>query len=132
MTQQETFPVPDREFRDFLSRGHFMLQRSRSSGRHVFPPRVAEPGTGARDLEWVVASGRGTLHAITLLPRKAPERAHCIILVDLAEGPRLISTLRDEAPETAVIGEELQAQIENGADGPLLVFTRAHPPGSPP
>lgn len=125
MTAPEAFPAADREFREFLSQGRFMLQRSRSSGRHVFPPRVAEPGTGARDLEWVAASGRGTLHAITLLPRKAPEPAHCIVLVDLAEGPRVLSTLRDEAPETAAIGEALQADIEQRSEGPLLVFRRA-------
>ena len=33
-----------------------MIQKSRSTGGHVFYPRVAEPGTGATDLEWVAAS----------------------------------------------------------------------------
>jgi uncharacterized OB-fold protein len=52
---------PDSQYAAFLKEGKFMIQRSRSSGRHVFPPRVAEPGTGARDLEWVEARGTGTV-----------------------------------------------------------------------
>ena len=35
-----------------------MLQRSRESGTCFWFPRVAEPGTGCTDLEWVEASGR--------------------------------------------------------------------------
>ena len=122
---QAGFPHPDREFREFLAQGRFMLQRSRASGRCIFPPRVAEPGTGACDLEWVSASGRGTLHAITLVPRKPPEPAQVVILVDLAEGPRLMSTLRDPAPQSLAIGAPLVARIETTGAEPLLVFERA-------
>ena len=42
--------LPERDYLRFLSEGRFMLQRSASSGRFVFYPRVAEPGTGATDL----------------------------------------------------------------------------------
>lgn len=56
---------PEARFRAFLREGRFMLQRSRSTGRWVFHPRVVLPGTGETDLEWVEASGRGTVHAIT-------------------------------------------------------------------
>src|SRR5690606_32935433 len=53
---------PDAEFNAYLAEGRFMIQRSRSSGKYVFYPRVAEPGTGARDLEWTEASGLGTVY----------------------------------------------------------------------
>lgn len=56
---------PEAEFRTFLQAGRFMIQRSRSTGEHVFYPRVAAPG-GEQYLEWVEASGRGTVHAITV------------------------------------------------------------------
>jgi uncharacterized OB-fold protein len=118
-------PRPEHDFREHLAAGRFMLQRSSSSGRFVFPPRVAEPGTGSRDLEWVAASGRGTLHAITVVPRKAPQPANVIVLVDLEEGPRLLSVLRTEAPHAIGIGAALNAHIEAGEGGPLLVFEPA-------
>jgi len=50
---------PEQEFLRFLLQRRFMIQRSRSSGRHVYYPRMAEPLTGALDLEWVKASGLG-------------------------------------------------------------------------
>lgn len=117
-----TFPRPELEFREFLSAGRFMLQRSSTSGRCHFPPRVAEPGTGSTDLEWVEASGLGTLHAITVLPRKPPEPPHVIVLVDLEEGPRLLSVLRGEAAASAAIGTTLKARIETQGGEPILVF----------
>ena len=52
---------PEQEYLAHLAQGRFMLQRSASSGGYVFYPRVAEPGTGATDLEWVEASGRGVV-----------------------------------------------------------------------
>ncbi|MDW8445181.1 MAG: zinc ribbon domain-containing protein [Acetobacteraceae bacterium] len=57
---------PEAQFRAFLAEGRLMLQRSRSTGRYVFFPRVAAPGTGERDLEWVEASGLGTVYATTV------------------------------------------------------------------
>lgn len=117
--------LPDREFRAFLEAGRFMLQRSRASGHHVFPPRVAEPGTGARDLEWVEASGNATLHAITIVPRKAPQAPHVIVLADLQEGPRVLSVLRSDKPEAMAIGAALTARIEPGEGEALLVFEAA-------
>ena len=58
MTQTQALPVyvrPDEEYLEHLAAGRFMIQRSRSSGKFVFYPRVAEPGTGALDLEWTPA-----------------------------------------------------------------------------
>lgn len=114
--------APEAEFRRYLAQGRFMLQRSRSSGRHVFPPRVAEPGTGDRDLEWVAATGRGTLHAITIVPRKPPQAPHAIVLVDLEEGPRMLSTLVAEAPASIAIGAVLRARVATEGSEPLVVF----------
>ena len=69
-----TDPRPDREFADFLAQGRFIIQRSRSSGRYVLYLRVAEPVTGARDLEWVEASGKGIVNAVTVIPQRPAVR----------------------------------------------------------
>lgn len=75
---------PEQEFREFLASGRFMIQRSRSTGGYVFYPRVAEPGTGATDLEWVEASGRGTVHSYTVVAQNALSRRRTVA----AEGRR--------------------------------------------
>ena len=118
----ENFGLPEKEFLAHLAAGRFMLQRSRSSGAYVFFPRIAEPLTGARDLEWVTASGLGTVHATTVVRPKPPQPPYNVVLVDLAEGVRMMSRVEGLAPEDVRIGLRVRARIahENGA--PLVVF----------
>ena len=113
---------PDQDFLRFLSKGRFMLQRSQSSGRYVFPPRVAEPGTGSRDLLWVQASGLGSLYSITFVSQKDQAKSYNIALVDLAEGPRILTRIEGVAPATAPIGLSVCARIITENREALLVF----------
>ena len=116
---------PDAELRAHRAEVRFMLQRSRSSGAHVFYPRLIEPGTGAEDLEWVEASGRGTVHAVTVVRKKDPAESYNVVLIDLEEGPRLMSRIDDCPADDVVIGMDVRANIIAEEDKPLLVFVRA-------
>lgn len=112
---------PDGEYAAFLAEGRFMIQRSRSSGRHVFPPRVAEPGTGMRDLEWVAPRGTGTVHSITEVAQRPPTPNTNVALVNLDEGPRLITRIEGAATLPA-IGTRVRARVRSTDKGPVLVF----------
>jgi uncharacterized OB-fold protein len=116
---------PESEWRAHLAAGRLMIQRSRSSGGYVFYPRIAEPGTGNQDLEWVAASGEGTIHAVTIVRRKPPAADYNIVLVDLAEGVRLMSRVVDAAPDRIAIGATVRARIDEQEGAPLLVFVPA-------
>ncbi|MDB5897208.1 MAG: hypothetical protein JWP41_810 [Ramlibacter sp.] len=116
---------PEQEYFAQLAQGRFMLQRSRSSGRFIFHPRVAEPVTGARDLEWVAASGRGTVHAATVVRPKPPQQPYNVVLVDLEEGPRVMSRVEGIAPEAVRIGMKVQARIGSQDEKPILLFDLA-------
>jgi uncharacterized OB-fold protein len=109
---------PEAQFKAYLAEGRFMIQRSRSTGRHVFYPRVAVPGSGETDLEWVPASGDGTVYSVTV--NRTREGSYNVALVDLAEGPRLMS--RIEGVETAPIGTRVKARIASIDDEPAIVF----------
>lgn len=113
---------PDAEFRAFLAEGRFMIQRSKSSGAHVFYPRVVAPGTGARDLEWVQASGRGVVYSTTVVRKKPPEPSYNVVLVDLAEGPRMMSRVEGVDPDAVTIGMAVQARIVDQDGEPVVVF----------
>lgn len=113
---------PDAEFAAFLAEGRFMLQRSRSSGRHVYYPRVAMPGTGETDLEWVEASGHGTVYSTTVVRNKLATADYNIALVDLVEGPRMMTRVIDIAPEDVRIGMPVRARIDTIDGGPVVVF----------
>ncbi|AEC21218.1 hypothetical protein PT7_2678 [Pusillimonas sp. T7-7] len=114
--------MPDTQFQEFLATGRFMMQRSHSSGRFVFPPRIAEPGTGARDLEWVEPSGRGTLYSITFIVKRDPADNYNVALIDLQEGPRVLARLQGVTQETAKIGMAVHAKVEVNDGTGLLVF----------
>lgn len=116
---------PEAEWRAHLAQGRFMLQRSRSTGGHVFYPRIAQPSTGADDLEWVEASGAGTIHAVTVVRKKNPADSYSVVLVDLAEGPRLMSRVDGIAVDEVNIGMAVRASIISEGDKPLLVFVPA-------
>lgn len=116
---------PEAEWRAHLAEGRFMLQRSRSTGGHVFYPRIAEPGTGAADLEWVEASGTGTIHAVTIVRKKDPADNYNVVLIDLSEGPRLMSRVDGVPIDELRIGMEVRATIIDEGAGPLLVFVPA-------
>lgn len=105
-----------------------MIQRSRSTGEFVFYPRIFVPGSGQDDLEWVEASGKGIVYANTVIPRK-PEQGgeFSLVLVDLAEGPRMLSRVVGIDPGEVEIGMAVEARVETLAEEaeeaqPLVVF----------
>ena len=120
-----TTPHPEEDYKRFLAEGRFMIQRSRSSGRHVFYPRVAEPVTGATDLEWVEAGGGGTVYSTTVLRQKPPTPDYNLALIDLDEGPRMMSRVEGIAPGAVKIGMRVKARIAREGDAHLVVFVPA-------
>ncbi len=111
-------PGPEVLYRAYLAAGRFMIQRSPSTGAHVFYPRVAAPVSGATDLEWVEASGLGTIYSITV--NRAKGSSHNVALVELDEGPRMMTNI--EGVETAPIGTRVQARIVEIDGEPAVVF----------
>jgi len=121
MTEAPAAVKPDEEFTAFLAEGRFMIQRGVETGQHVFFPRVVGPRTG-EDLEWVEASGRGTVYSTTVVRKRPPEPSHNVALIDLGEGPRMMSRVEGIDPAEVRIGMAVCARIVAAEDGPLLVF----------
>jgi uncharacterized protein len=113
---------PEEEYRSFLAQGKFMIQRSRASGRHVFYPRVAEPGSGEADLEWVEACGKGTVYATTTVRQRPPAADYNVALIDLDEGVRMMSRVEDLKPGEVRIGMRVQGRVRVDLDPPVVVF----------
>lgn len=116
---------PEADFAKHLAEGRFMILRSASTGGCVFYPRIAEPCTGATDLAWVEASGRGTVYSTTVVRMRDPSQSYNVALIDLEEGPRMMSRVTGIAPGDVRIGMAVRAEIEQAGDGPLVVFRPA-------
>lgn len=118
--------APESYFRQQLAEDKFVIQRCERTGRAVFYPRAISPfGGGA--LHWERASGRGEIYSVSVV-RRRPERGgdYNVVLVDLEEGARLMSTVVDVDSADVHIGMAVQARIEHpeGCD-PRLVFVPA-------
>lgn len=117
---------PETVWREALEAGRLLLQRCGASGSLFFPPRLMEPGTGDADWEWVDASGLGTVYSVTIVSTRPPAEPYNVVLVDLDEGPRLMSRVTGVAPANVVIGLRVRARIAAGDEGaPTLLFEPA-------
>src|SRR3546814_11356318 len=110
-----TDEAPEAVWRAALAEGRFLLQRAQSTGTRCFPPRVMEPGTGETDLEWVEAMGTGTVYSVTVIGRKPPAAPYHVALIDLDEGPRLMSRVEGMADRKSVVsGKSVSVRVDLG------------------
>jgi len=88
----------------------------------VFYPRVLCPHCGGEHLDWVAPSGRGTVYSTTIVRRKPADGGdYNVCLVDLAEGPRMLSRVVTVSPDQVKIGMTVAARITDG----IVEFTPA-------
>lgn len=85
-------------------------------GLPVFRPRVGD------GVHWRVSAGRGTVYAVTVV-RPRGDEAYNIVLVDLDEGFRMMSTVVEGEP--IVIGARVEVRWREGSgadEAPVPVF----------
>lgn len=103
--------------------GKLLLQRCSDCGTLRFFPRYLCTECGSEATEWIEASGRGTVHSFTIVHRAAfPEfQAHTpyvVALIDLAEGPRMMTNIVGDDRLSVAIGDTVTVTFENrGTEG---------------
>ena len=99
------------------------IQRNKNTGEFFFHPRVAFPGTGERELEWVEISGKGIVHSSSC-NRRLPEKGgdFNLSIVKLEEGPCMMSSVLGAEPDQVKIGTKVNARIDNTGEKPRVVF----------
>lgn len=119
-------PGPDHSFRQKLAAGRFEIQRCTACSRYVFYPRALCPHCGAPDVVWTAPSGRGTVYSTTVVRRK-PEQGgdYNVAIIELDEGPRLMSRVEGMSPEQVCIGLQVTARISGAGENAVLVFVPA-------
>lgn len=114
---------PEHIYKEKLAEGRFEIQKCSGCARHVFYPRVVCPHCGSDKLGWIAASGSGVVYSTTVVRRK-PEAGgdYGVVLVDLAEGPRMMSRVVDIEPGAVKIGMKVKARIAVENDARIVEF----------
>lgn len=117
---QGPLPVkqPESDFYWEKAQAHELwLRRCVGCAKAYFYPRDLCPGCGDRNVEWMQASGRGTLHTFAIVHR-APLPAFrdsvpfVVAMVDLEEGPRIPTNLVGVEPDPANIKVGMAVQVD--------------------
>lgn len=109
--------------------GRLLVQRCTACGRHQFYPRAICTQCVSEKLAWSEASGRGRVKSFTVIRRAVsaayePEVPYVVALIELAEGPTLMSNVVGCAPEAVRIGAAVRVRFDAwSADVSLPVFT---------
>ena len=116
-------PVPTPEtqhYWDGAKAGELRLQRCTDCGHIYFPPRPFCPTCGSRAVEVFTASGCGRLfsYVINHLPSPGFTPPFAIAVVELEEGPRLMSNIVGcpQTPEALQIDMPLEVTFERLTD----------------
>ena len=118
-----TGPGPNRIYQEYLEKGGFRIQCCVDCDKHIFYPRVICPHCGSIKLKWVPASGRATVYAVSIVNRQAEKGGpYNVVLVDLAEGPRMMARVDGVSNDQVKIGMSVKAKIESGGKEPFVVF----------
>lgn len=116
----------DKYFHTQLQAGVFTIQRCGQCNNSIFYPRMICPHCGSDDLQWYEPSGKGTVYSTTVV-RNKPEKGgdYNVALIDLEEGPRMMSRVEQIAPDEVKIGLAVNARVKQTDDSALLVFVPA-------
>ncbi len=128
-------PTPETQhFWDGTKRGELRLQRCDDCSHAYFPPRPFCPLCASRSVAVFAASGRATLHSYVISHRPAPgfEPPYAIAVVELEEGPRMMSNITGVAqtPEALRLDMPLEVEFEAVSDEiSLPLFRPCEPNG---
>lgn len=120
MDPQRPLPQPitpeAKPYWDGARDGKLMIPKCRACGKSHLYPRVMCPHCASRELEWIQASGRGKLFSFEIahqILNKAFKVKPPVILalVELEEGPRLLTNLVNATPDPKTLRCDMPVQV---------------------
>jgi uncharacterized OB-fold protein len=117
-------PTPDDETRpywDAAREGKLLIKRCRACQRAHFYPRPFCPTCWSDDVDWEEASGRATLYTWSVvrqndLPPWPTRVPYVAAVVDLEEGPRMMTNVEDCDIDALEVGMALEVAFREETD----------------
>ncbi|GGL15022.1 Zn-ribbon domain-containing OB-fold protein [Nocardia jinanensis] len=129
-TTRYDLPTPDETTDAYWAAAHegrLLIKSCRDCGRTHAYPRPFCPHCWSDAVEWVPASGRATLYTFSIvrqndLPPFRDRLPYIAAVVDLDEGPRMMTDIVDCPVADVYIGMELEFTVRQAEDVAVPVF----------
>ncbi len=114
-------PTPETQhFWDGTKAGELRLQTCNDCSKTYFPPRPFCPKCGSRSVKVVKASGKARLFSYVIHARPSPgfDPPYAIAVVELAEGPRMMTNIVDcpQTPEALQLDMPLEVTFDKQSE----------------
>lgn len=133
-SEQQTMPYPipnlDSElFWEACAEERLVLQRCSDCSAYNYPPKPACPECGSFDVTWADAEGVGEVYSWVVAhhpvhPLVQDKVPYAVAMVELAEGPRMVSRLLDVDLDAIRAGLPVSVVFESVGDGVKLPHFR--------
>ena len=116
-----------RPYWDAAREGRLVVQECDSCRQLVHPPLSRCPHCHSVGLGWRAVSGNGTVYTYTVVRHPthyafAGKIPYVLAIVELAEGPRLVTALTGVPPAEVRVGLPVRAVFREVADGVTLPY----------
>lgn len=128
MSDLPTFAPPvtaeTKPFWDATAESRLVLPRCTSCQTVIWYPRAFCPACHTEGVEWIDASGEGTVYSYTVTHKgDGPWRGvspYVLAYVELDEGPRVLTNIVDCDPATVTVGQRVSVRWDATDEGPAI------------
>ncbi len=130
MNEARPLPAPDEVTRPFWSacaEHRLCFQQCRACGYRWLPASVVCPRCWAGECDWVPSEGEGTVFSLAVYHRAYHPAFQALLpyvvaVIELAEGPRLVSNLVGVQPQDVSVGMAVRLEFLDLDDRALPLF----------
>jgi uncharacterized OB-fold protein len=132
MSNDKPLPVIDHDsapYWEAARQGRLDIPLCGDCGKHHFYPRSICPYCHSDKLRFDTVSGRGEVHTFTIArrpagPAFADDVPYVVALIDLEEGPRMMSRIQTDDPEKVRIGAKVEVTFVKATDEVTFPYFR--------
>ena len=110
--------------------GVLVVPKCTECGRTFWHPRPRCPHCGSERVDWIRASGRGTVHTYTVVrqsgdPYFKTKVPYVVAMIDLDEGVRIMTNIVDTPLAALAVGMRVEVVFEDAGGGIAIPLFRA-------
>ena len=132
MSIEKPLPVIDHDSAPYWEAAHegrLDIPLCGDCGKHHFYPRAICPHCHSDNLKFDTVSGRGEVHTFTIArrpagPAFADDVPYVVALIELEEGPRMMSRVQTDDPESVRIGAKVEVTFVKASDEVTFPYFR--------